>query len=95
MNKYRLCNIPNVPLSPSTIFPPRTGQYNFIIGSATPVDPKYAEFIVQFEQVPGQSNIAKNFSSVGIDSCSTCAGSNVGLCQRDCCCDISLDHMVR
>ena len=62
MNKYRLCNIPNVPLSPSTIFPPRTGQYNFIIGSATPVDPKYAEFIVQFEQVPGQSNIANDQS---------------------------------
>ena len=43
-----------------TVSPPRTGQYSFIIGSATPVDPQYAEFIVNFDQVPGQSNIENN-----------------------------------
>jgi len=33
-----------------------TGQYIFIHGKATPVDPQYAEFIVNFEQVPVESS---------------------------------------
>merc|ERR1711997_706487 len=33
-----------------------TGQYIFIHGKATPADPQYAEFIVNFEQVPVESS---------------------------------------
>ena len=52
MSKFPPCN--NYPYSPTNnSLIPRTGQYIFINGSATPVDPEYAEFVVNFYNIPG------------------------------------------
>ena len=58
MNNSPPCNIFSNPtfwwLSVS-----RTGVYNSINGSATPADSQYAEFIVNFDSVPGRLRTTK------------------------------------